>query len=80
MELSSSRKIILSIIGIAILVIGLVGVTYAFFNYTRTGSANTIRVGRVSFVTNQSQTINLTNVFPIDSDDVGTAAYPYVIE
>ena len=69
MEQSKNKKTMLTIIGIAILVIGLVGVTYAFFNYTRTGSANVIRVGRISFVTRQTNTINLTNLFPIDPTD-----------
>ena len=69
MEQSKNKKTMLAIIGVAILVIGLVGVTYAFFNYTRTGSANTIRVGRINFVTRQINTINLTNLFPIDPTD-----------
>ena len=69
MEQSKNKKTMLTIIGIAILVIGLVGVTYAFFNYTRTGSANTIRVGKINFVTRQTNTINLINLFPIDPTD-----------
>ncbi len=40
--------------------------TYAFFNYTRTGSSNTIKVGRIAFNSEQGSAINLTNVFPID--------------
>ena len=52
--------------------IGLVGgLTYAFFNYTRIGAGNTIRVGRISFRTNQSDTINITNLFPIDPTETG---------
>ena len=43
--------------------------TYAFFNYTRTGEANTIRVGRISFVSRQQQTITLTDLFPIDPEE-----------
>ena len=43
-----------------------VGVSVAFFNYTRTGNANTVSVGRISFVTRQTKTISLTNLFPID--------------
>ena len=54
---------ILSIVGILSITIG---VSVAFFNYTRTGDANTIRVGRISFVTRQTKTISLTNLFPID--------------
>ena len=50
----------------------LVGATYSFFNYTRNGSNNTISVGRINFITRQTETINLTNVFPIDKSTIGT--------
>ena len=63
---NSSKQVLLSVIGIAILVVAVVGVAFAFFNYTRTGSSNTIKVGRISFVSRQTNTINLTNLFPID--------------
>ena len=43
------KKLIITLL----LVIGLVsitiGVTFAFFNYTRTGSENTLSVGRIYF-------------------------------
>ena len=67
-----NKQTSLMIIGLAILVIGLVGITYAFFNYTRTGASNTIRVGKMAFSSNQTETINLTNVFPISSTDALT--------
>ncbi len=46
--------------------------TYAFFNYTRTGSTNTIKVGRIAFNSEQGNAINLTNVFPIDKANIDT--------
>ena len=58
---------ILSVIGIISIT---VGVSIAFFNYTRTGQANTIAVGRIFFNSTQNNTINLTNVFPIKSSDL----------
>ena len=64
--MESSRKILLTTVGIAILIIGLVGVTYAFFNYTRTGSTNIIRTGRIAFNSTQGTAITLNNLFPID--------------
>ena len=66
MEQRKNEKLMLTIVGIAILVIGLIGVTYAFFNYTRTGSANVIKTGRIYFNSEQGTAINLTNMFPID--------------
>ena len=58
------------IIGIIGLLIVLVGVTYSFFNYTKTGLANNFRVGRIYFNSSQNGTINLTNVFPITSEEL----------
>ena len=46
------------------LLVALGGVSFAIFNYTRTGTANVIKVGKISFNSNQTETINLTNVFP----------------
>ena len=62
-----NKKILLTIVGVAIVVVALVGVTYAFFNYTRTGGANTVRTGRILFNTEEGENINLTNVFPVAS-------------
>ena len=50
------------IAGPMVLFIALLGFTYAFFNYTRTGQANTIRTGQINFLTTQGTTINLTEV------------------
>ena len=61
-----NKKIQLSIIGFAVLLIGLVGVTFAFFNYTRTGTANNIRTGRIYFNADQgSSVVTLSDLFPI---------------
>ena len=71
---SNKKQNLLLVLGL-IAFIGLVGgVTYAFFNYTRTGAGNTIRVGRISFVTRQTKTISLTNLFPIDPTDTEAMA------
>ena len=66
-----SKKQMFIVIGVFALVMLLITVTYAFFNYTRTGTANTISVGRIAFVTRQTETINLTNLFPIDPTETG---------
>lgn len=59
-----NKKLLLSIVSVAIVMVALVGVTYAFFNYTRTGGSNIVRTGQINFSSTQ-QTINLTNAFPI---------------
>ena len=66
-----SKRQMFIIIGVFTLVMMLGTVTYAFFNYTRTGSANTIKTGKISFNTNQTSTLTLTNVFPVSSSNVG---------
>ena len=66
---NSSKQVLLSVIGVAILVVAVVGVSFAFFNYTRTGAENTVRTGTITFTSSQ-ETIALTNVFPVSSADV----------
>ncbi len=61
---NQSKQVLLSVIGVAILVVAVVGVSFAFFNYTRTGSANTVTTGTIKFNSTQSQ-LNVTNVFPV---------------
>ena len=67
-----SKKQMYIVVGAFALVLMLFTTTYAFFNYTRTGVSNTIKVGRISFNSSQNGNINLTNVFPIPSTDAET--------
>ena len=68
---NSSKQVLLSVIGVAILVVAVVGVSFAFFNYTRTGMPNTIKTGTIMFESTQS-TINVNNIFPVAASDVAT--------
>lgn len=68
---NSSKQVLLSVIGVAILVVAVVGVSFAFFNYTRTGMPNTIKTGTILFESSQS-TINVNNLFPVESSQVAT--------
>lgn len=65
-----TKKQLFTMIGAFLLVIMLGTITYAFFNYTRTGSSNIIKVGRISFNALQGNGINLDNVFPIDKSKI----------
>ena len=69
--LTKSQKQMFLVIGVFTLLLFVVGTTYAFFNYTRTGSANTLTVGRIYFISRQEETINLSNLFPIDPAETG---------
>ena len=66
-----TKKQMYLVISVFTLILLLGTTTYAFFNYTRTGVANRISVGRISFVSRQTNTINLTNLFPIDPTETG---------
>ena len=58
------RKVLIAVY--AILIITLAGVSFAFFNYTRTGGTSTLQVGRIYF--NSTETlIDLEDAFPTDS-------------
>ena len=64
----NKKKLYLVITSFVLIAI-LGSVTYAFFNYTRTGSSNTIRVGRIAFNSSQNGMITLTNLFPTSNAD-----------
>ena len=61
-----SRKYV-TILGFVGFVLILTGVTYAFFNYTRTGASNALRVGDITFNSTES-TLSLENAFPISRE------------
>ena len=54
-----------------IIMLVILGSTYAFFNYTRTGGTNTVQTGNISFSYNDGNAITLGNVFPATGEDVG---------
>lgn len=67
-----NKKSVLIILGMFFLILVVGGVTYAFYEYSRTGIINTIKVGRVSFVTRDTRTITLTNIQPVSREDIFT--------
>ena len=69
--LIKTKKQMFIVIGVFTLVMLLGTVTYAFFNYTRTGSQNIIKTGRIYFNSEQGTAINLTNLFPVDPTETG---------
>ncbi len=66
---NSSKQVLLSIIGIAILVVAVVGVSFAFFNYSKVGEENnTVTTGTIFFNFTEGTGINLVNQFPMGLD------------
>ena len=67
MEKNDSKEILFSIIGIVILVILVIGVSFAAFTFSQTGEkTNTITTGTISMTYSEPENgINLVNALPI---------------
>lgn len=72
MKDNSSKQILLSVLGVAILVVAVVGVSFAAFSYSKEGAVeNTISTGTLSMTYTEGDTgISITNAMPM-SDDTG---------
>ena len=67
MEQSKQIKLILlTVVGLVALVTIMVGMSFAFFSYTRTGIANNLSTGTISF-NSTNTTINLSSAFPVSA-------------
>ena len=86
MNNNSSKNVLLSVVGIAVLVVAIVGVSFAFFTYTATGTKNNvITTGTLTFAFSEENGsyITLLDQFPIatdtgkalTSDDNGTCEF-----
>ncbi len=72
---NKKKQIIITIVAIISLIVITVGVSYAFFNYTKQGATdNTIQTGTITFlyteVSGVGKGISLTDAYPI-SDSIG---------
>ena len=74
MENNKSKGIVLSLVGLVVLVLVVFGVSFAAFQYSKTGSKNnTITTGVINMSYNEPQNgINLMNALPIN-DATGMA-------
>ena len=74
MKDNNSKQVLLSVLGVAILVVAVVGVSFAAFSYSKTGEkVNTITTGTITMSYSETTNgINLTNALPM-SDGVGKA-------
>lgn len=68
---NNSKQAILSIVGIAVLVIAVVGVSFAFFTYSKQGTTNNvITTGSIAFeFTETTNGLTLTNQFPQTAEE-----------
>lgn len=74
---NSTKRVLVSVLGVALLVVAVVGVSFAFFTYTKQGSTvNTITTGTLVFKYNEPAAgINLTDAVPMsDADGIAQVA------
>ena len=65
------KKVLILVVVITVILLFTVGVTYAFFNYNRTGTNNSqLVVGDIYMHYNETNTISLTDVMPGDGYDI----------
>ena len=71
---NSSKQILLSVLGVAILVVAVVGISFAAFSFTKAGTvANTITTGTITMSYSEpTNGINITNALPV-TDTAGKA-------
>ena len=71
---NNSKQVLLSVLGVAILVVAVVGVSFAAFTYSKTGEkVNTITTGTITMSYSETTNgINLANALPM-TDAVGKA-------
>ena len=66
MEEKNSKSVLLSVLGVAILIVAVIGISYAAFSVTSTSDANTISTGTISMSYSEpTNGINLTNALPM---------------
>lgn len=72
MKENNSKQVLLSVLGVAILVVAVVGVSFAAFSYSKTGEkVNTITTGTITMsYSEDTNGINLVNALPM-SDEQG---------
>ena len=64
-----NKKALLLVLEMIIMILSIGGVTYAFYNYSRAGDVNTLRLGSMEFNSNYSRVV-LENAFPIYDDEL----------
>lgn len=77
MEQNNSKRVLLSVLGVAILIVAVVGISFATLNYDKVGGTNSITTGTVTMSFSEvTNGIALNDALPIaDSKGKGLAEY-----
>ena len=62
--MDNKKRIIVLTMSVLLLIVAVVGVTYAFFNYTKTGLTNVMSVGNIDFSFTDDTLLDISNDFP----------------
>src|SRR5574344_3148348 len=69
----NKKKVVVSVAGVLLLIVMMVGLSYAMYIFTGKGSKeNVITTGKISVDYSESNKVNLTNQYPM-SDTLGIA-------
>ena len=67
MKENSQKKVLLSVLGVAILVVAVIGISFAAYSTVFTSEANTVTTGTIMVSYNESgNAINVTDAMPLD--------------
>ena len=81
MKDNNSKQVLLSVLGVAILVVAVVGVSFAAFSYSKVGSENVITLGTLELTLHEGNTINLEDTYPLtDSEGLALSGYDFTLE
>lgn len=71
MEENGSKKVLLSVLGVAILVVAVVGISFAAFSFTKESNENSISTGSITMSYTEAENgIKISEAFPLE-DSVG---------
>ncbi len=76
--MNEKKQNILIVVGLLVLVGMIGGIAYSFFNYTRTGTVNTVKTGGLTFSAEQDGLVTLDGLFPISGTNNITSETPGV--
>ncbi len=84
MKDNNQKKMLLSVLGVAILVVAVIGISFAAYNTVFESSANTVTTGTVMVsYTEPTSAINVTNAMPMDDSDgkaqTGTGVFEFTV-
>lgn len=81
MNKKDKKNKIMLIILLIVLIIVIIALSYAAFNFSKTGSENVITLGNLELTLNEGSTINLEDTYPLtDAEGLALSGYDFTLE